>query len=228
MRATAARGRNATIETASIFAGVLKCVVCGGPVVRISKGPYKYLVCSSANRKGTKGCTYRTVRYTDVEQALRRNAKAIIREAPRGRDSAELEREIAALDDTVSIISDEAKDLADELIREKSGVLRQRLRDKETALERARENLRELRARRDTLGGPYVDRRLKALGDALRSKTCKPADVNRTLKEAVSKIVMDPGTGRLEIHWQHAKETTGDIPFWSRHSRTFRDARDHA
>ena len=41
-RAIAARGRNATTAPASIFAGVIKCVHCGGVVTRVSKGAHVY------------------------------------------------------------------------------------------------------------------------------------------------------------------------------------------
>jgi DNA invertase Pin-like site-specific DNA recombinase len=52
MKVTAARGRNANADPASIFAGVLKCARCGGTVTRVAKGTYVYLVCSRAHRKG--------------------------------------------------------------------------------------------------------------------------------------------------------------------------------
>ena len=45
-----------------------------------------------------------------------------------------------------------------------------RLREKEAELETARENLRALRAQQETLGGPYVRRRLAALSEAVRSQ----------------------------------------------------------
>jgi DNA invertase Pin-like site-specific DNA recombinase len=223
-RATAARGRNATTAPASIFAGVLKCVHCSGAVTRVSKGAQVYLVCSKANRKGVKnGCRYQAVSYKDVELAFRRNARSIIRDAPRGPETEELEGEIANLDNVVSVIADEARDLADELIQEKSAVVRARLRDKETELEAARERLRALRAQKVTLARPYVLRRLGALKDALRRKPFSIPEVNKALKEAVSKIILDPEAGRLAIYWHHASEPTDDVPFFSRHSLEFGD-----
>jgi flagellar motility protein MotE (MotC chaperone) len=223
-RATAARGRNAAAEPASIFAGVLKCARCGGVVTRVSKGKHVYLVCSKANRKGTKdGCKYQAVRYQDVEQALVVNAHVIIDEAPRGPETEELESEITNLDVVVDVIRDEARDLADELIREKSGVLRARLREKEAELEATQERLRTLRARRDTLARPYVQKRLAALGDALGRKPLNVAEANKALKEVVSKMVLDPEGSRLTIHWHHSDMSTEAGPFFSRHDRTFHE-----
>jgi hypothetical protein len=51
------------------------------------------------------------------------------------------------------------------------------------------------------------------------------ADANRTLKEAVSKIVLDPEAGRFAIHWHHCAEATDDVRFVSRHApHTFDEA----
>jgi DNA invertase Pin-like site-specific DNA recombinase len=222
LRATGARGRNATTAPVSIFAGVIKCAHCGGAVTRVVKeGKYAYLVCSKASSLGE--CKYQAVRYEDVEKAFLRNARVIIRDAPRGPETEELEGEIANLDNVVSVIADEARDLADELIQEKSAVVRARLREKEAELEAARERLRALRAQKETLARPYVSRRLGALKDALRRKPLSVPEVNTALKEAVSKVVLDPEEGRLAIYWHHASEPTEDVPFASRHSKVFED-----
>lgn len=222
-QAVAPRGRNTTTEPASIFAGVVRCAYCGSVMTRVSKGDYVYIVCSRAHRKAG-GCKYQAVTYRDVENAFRRNARAIIRNAPRGMETEELDAKIANLDEVVSIIADEARTLADELIREKSAVLRTRLREKESELETAKEDLRELRTRRDALTAPFVQRRLRTLQDALKHKPFNVSTVNRALKEAVSKIVLNPETGRLAIHWHHAPEPTDGVPFVSKHSRAFDEA----
>ena len=221
----APKGRNASRQPASIFAGVIRCAHCGGLVTRVSKGEYVYLVCSRAHRNGANACIYQTVRYTDVEDAFRANAKAIVKEAPRGLDSAELQDEIEAQNIIVDELSDEARYLADELIAEKSPVLRKRLREKEAELNAAQESLRELLARRDALAKPYVQRRLVALQEALLREPFDVADANKALREVVSKIVMNPEAGSLSIHWHHSPQTTNDISFHSRHCHLFDDER---
>ena len=82
----------------------------------------------------------------------------------------ELEAAIANLDDVVSVLAENTADLADEVIREKSGVVRQRLRDKEAEFEKAKEDLRALKAQTECLAAPYVQRRLDALMNALKRK----------------------------------------------------------
>jgi hypothetical protein len=37
------------------------------------------------------------------------------------------------------------------------------------------------------------------------------SDVNKALKEAVSKIVIDPEAGSLTIHWHHADESSRGV-----------------
>jgi DNA invertase Pin-like site-specific DNA recombinase len=226
VRAPAARGRNASTEPASIFAGVSRCVHCGGFVTRVSKGENVYLVCSRANRRGTKACRYLAVRYEDVESALRQNAATILREAPRGKGTEEMEAEIARLDQEFSIVADQARDIADELLFEKSSTLRQRLRDKETELESIQERLRGLREKRQALAAPYVLRRLRALRDALKGKRFNVSAVNKTLKETVSKIVIDPEAGTFDIFWQHAPERpTEGVRFFSRHTEFYKSSK---
>jgi hypothetical protein len=219
--AIAPRGRHVTAEPKSIFAGLLKCAHCGGTVTRMSKGSDNvYLICSRANRK--LGCKYQAVRYGDAERALLENATVIMQEAPRGQEATEIEQEIANLDIVVSDLADEARELVDELIRDKSNAKRAALREKERELEEERERLRSLRAHRDTLASPYVARRLQALEHALTRKPLNIVEANKALKEAVSRIVFNPETAELTLHWHHAPEQSTDAgPFASRHFNVF-------
>jgi DNA invertase Pin-like site-specific DNA recombinase len=222
-RATAARGRNAGGQIKSLFAGLLKCSRCGGTVTRIAKANHVYLVCSLANRKA--GCLHQAVRYEHVEGALRQNATAVIADAPRGLETEDIEAEISNLEGFVANLEAEAQSRANELIKEPSNILRRTLRETEEAWQAAEEELRQLKARRDTLAKPQVQRRLQALRTAL---TAEPFDVvraNATLKEAASRVVLNPETGELTIFWHHAPEQPSEAGrFWSRHLTTFNDA----
>ena len=225
-RASAPRGRNATAEPKSIFAGLLRCAHCGGTVTRMVKGPDNvYLICSRANRK--LGCKYQAVRYEDAERALLGNASVIVQEAPRGQETASIEQEITNLDVVVSVIGDEARELAYELTIEKSSAVRTLLREKERELAEAREQLRSLRARQDTLARPYVTRRLLALKQALTHKPLSVVEANKALKEAVGRIVINPETAELLLHWHHAPEQPTDAgAFYSRHYTGFDDSKE--
>lgn len=218
---TAPRGKNATREPASVVAGIAKCT-CGASVIRISKGTrrgkrYNYLLCSKAHAKA-KGCEHLPVRYEAVEDALRTNAKAIVRHAPRGKSTSALEKEIANLQGYVHTLESEAAELADFAAQERSQVAIRRLRDKERELDDRHANLRELSARKETLTSASVAARLKALEEALTRKPFKVSDANRALRQAMRKIVVAPREAMLEIHWHHA-EQTDEIPFHSRHKQ---------
>jgi DNA invertase Pin-like site-specific DNA recombinase len=219
-RAAAPRGRNAGAEPRSVFAGLLKCIHCGGTVTRVAKNSRDvYLICSRAHRR--VGCKSQAVRYGDAERALRENAKAIVADAPRGLETGKIEAEIANLDAVVNAIEDAAQVLVNELIIEKSDAKRRELRAKERELEQARESLRYLRARRDTLAKPYVTRRLRAVEHTLTQRPFKVAEANRALKEAVDKIVINPETASILIHWHHATEPTEAGPFHTKHYNVF-------
>jgi hypothetical protein len=133
----------------------------------------------------------------------------------------DLEAEIANLDVVVGIIGDEARELTDELIREKSNAVRARLREKEREFEEARKRLRDLRARRDATAKPYVTRRLQAVEQTLTEEPFEVIAANRALKEAVSRIVINPETAELTIYWLHSEQPTEGGLFWSRHYTGF-------
>lgn len=214
---TAARGRHASNEPASIFAGVMKCARCGGAVVRVSKGEHVYLACGKAHAKAN-GCKYQAVRYQDVESAIREGAQAIFDEAPRGQEDGEMELQLAGMEEDVSELGARARSIADELLREPSEVLRGKLREAEAELVAARDVLRRLRGRRDALAAPYVLKRLEVLKDALQRDPFSVAEANKALKQTARCIVLDPEEGKLTIYWHHSETPTEDIPFWSRHA----------
>ena len=160
-KARSARGRHADNTPKSVFAGLLRCARCGDTVIRVVKsskarGRYVYLVCSKAHARA--GCEYLAARYDYAESALARNAKRIVEEAPRGRDTAEIEAEIQLKKNLVWALVDQAEELADIAATEKSEAARRRLRERERELEETREHVRLLRVRRDTLASANVRR----------------------------------------------------------------------
>jgi len=219
-QSTAPRGKNAMRKPLSLVAGIAKCT-CGSSVVRISKGPrkYAYLLCSKAHAKA-KGCDYLPVRYEAVEEVLRTRAAAIVRSAPRGKNTANLEKDIEDLQGYVDTLEGDVLLMAEFAAQEKSPTAAERFRHKERELERRRSELRELRARRETMTPAGVRVRLKALRAALTRDPFDVAEANRALRQVVKKIVVDPKMASLEVHWHHSDQIE-DIPFYSRHSTIF-------
>jgi len=213
---TAPRGRHANRETQSMFSGVLKCARCGGTVSRVSKGEHVYLVCATANAKaGT--CRYQAVRYADLEAIFRTQVGDIVAQAPRGKDTEELECEIRNQGGTLDALEDAARESVDELRTNRSEAVRRRLREIELQIEHAEEQIRTLTARRDTRTSVSVQRKLDALRDALAQEPFSVVEANAALKQAVGKIVMDLEHSNLEIHWHHVDPETvpQEIPFFS-------------
>lgn len=219
---TAARGRNADQRPLSLVAGVAKCT-CGSSVIRVSKGPsrgkhYVYLVCARAHAKA-KGCEYLPVRYEDVEEALRTNAAAIMRHAPRGKSAAKLSKEIENLQGHVDSLEADVILLAELAATERTPMAGKSFRDKEKELEQRQKELRELRARRDTITTASVRDRLKTLAETLSAAPFDVAKANLALRQAVRKILLIPRSATLEIHWHHDDEETTDVPFYTRHKQ---------
>jgi hypothetical protein len=171
---------------------------------------------SAANARA-KGCNYQAIRYEDAEKALRVNAEAIFENAPRGQDTSELERQIQGLEYEYEELADEAEFLTDQLVTKQSAVLRQRLDRAEREMASMKGALRDRRAERDKLAGPYVLKRLAAVRDSLLAEETCVATVNKALKQAVRQIVLDAEAGTLTIRWDHAGEAAQNIPFFSRH-----------
>lgn len=212
LRTTAARGRNARQPPKSIVSGIAFCATCGHAVTRVAKGDYVYLVCSRANMRA-EGCgDYRAVRYDTVEEALRENARRLIKEAPRGQSTAALEKKIDALQNNADGAEGQMADLAELIAAERGSpeatAARKRLREIEQYLKETQKQLRDLRAQRDTLTTASVKDRLKAVERALTGNT-DVEQTNKVLRDAIRRIVLDPEQGMLWVRWHHSDETQG-------------------
>jgi hypothetical protein len=193
----APRGRHAPQQAKSIVSGIAFCATCGHAVTRVSK----------ANMRAG-GCTYLAVPYARVEEALRENAHRLIFEAPRGKSTAALEKQIDALQANTDAAEDMVFDLADLAARERSPTASRRLAEMERQLRAYQRGLRDLRATRDTLTAASVKGRLKAVERVLSTDT-DTTETNRALRDAIRRIVVDPENGKLWVRWHHSDETQG-------------------
>jgi DNA invertase Pin-like site-specific DNA recombinase len=210
----APRGRNANQPPKSIVGGIAFCATCGHAVTRVSKGRYVYLVCSRANMRA-KGCEYLAVPYPEVEDGLRKYAHLLVKEAPRGKSTSALDRQITALQANADEAENRVFELADFAARERSPAARQRLSDMERQLKAFQKELRDLRAQRDTMTTASVKDRLKAVERVL-TQSVGVAETNTVLRDAIRRMVLDPEQACLWIRWHHSDEIQ-DITFFSRH-----------
>lgn len=210
----AARGRNAKQPPKSIVSGIVFCATCGKAVTRVAKGDYVYLVCSRANMKA-EGCSYKAVRYDTVDKALRENARRLVKEAPRGKSTTALDKEIDALQANADRVQQWVFDLIDMAARDRSPTVGQRRANAERELRAIQKQLRDLRAQRDTMTTASVKDRLKAVERAL-TQSSDVAETNAALRDAMRRIVLDPEQGHLWIRWHHSEEIQ-DVPCSTRH-----------
>ncbi len=202
---TAARGRNSNREPRSIFAGVLKCQYCDGTVTRVTKGKWFYLVCAAANARGGK-CKYEAVPYQQAEDSFCTAIEVILMDAPRGRDTGDLEQAIRDADNLANVRSDEMGELLELVIKDRSRAARERLKTVEAEIEDARDKAAELNKRLDSMTSASVMRKLDVIREVLGQSPLNIAEANRALKQAMRKMVFDPARGAIEIHWHHADE----------------------
>ena len=211
---TAPRGKNTTAPVRSIFAGVLKCQHCGGTVTRVNKGEWVYLVCAAAHAKaGT--CRYESVAYEEAEAEIRKPIQHILDDAPRGNDTTQLDTEIQQWRGAIDAGEDTTRELLEVRMSDKSAAAERALRRAERELEEARESLRKLMERRDTLTSTNVKMRLAAVEKALTAEPMDTEAANRALRAAVLKMVMKPAEGTLDIYWHHA-DAPQEVRFFTR------------
>jgi hypothetical protein len=223
LETTAPRGKNVGLEPKSIVAGIVKCATCGGPITRISKGQakgrYVYLLCSRANMKA-KGCKNLPVSYTSVVERLCECIEGLVEDAPKGKNTAEIDRQVEDLKAVVDGQELHVSNLADLAAEERNSVAaRARLREAEAELREAEAQLRTLVAQRDTLTTASVKARLQAVKDALTASPINVAAANQALRQAVRCITVDPETATLSLTWHHAPDETQEVSFYSRHMR---------
>lgn len=210
----AARGRNAKQPPKSIVSGIIFCATCGHAVTRVAKGDYVYLVCSRANMRA-EGCDYKAVRYDTVDKALRGNARHLIKDAPRGKTTTALEKQIDELQANADRVEQWVFDLADLAARNRTPVADRRLGKAERELKAIQKQLRDLRAQRDTMTTASVKDRLKAVEHVL-TRSSDVTETNAALRDAIRRIVLDPVQGHLWIRWHHSEEIQ-DVPCGTRH-----------
>ncbi|MCK1678520.1 zinc ribbon domain-containing protein [Bradyrhizobium sp. 147] len=215
MSTTEARGRNATGPVRSIFAGLMKCQHCDGTVTRVNKGDHVYLVCSAAHAKaGTH--PYESVPYDQAVSTFKANLRKTLDTAPRGNDTADIDAEIEQLKVEIDAGEDAVNELLEMAISDKSTTARDRLLQYEQELEAVRDDLRSAVERREMLTGANVEKRLAAVEQALSAEPMNTEEANKALRGAVSKMVMRPQEGRLNIRWHHAEQIQETVFLTSR------------
>lgn len=207
---TPTRGRPGKVR--NILAGLARCPRCGSTMTRVTKGSGKkagqpFLVCVKA--KTGAGCSYRTVKISDVEHALRVNAQEI----PSGRPSGDedLRQQIDAVDHELYETGVLIEDAVDLLLTRKSAALSKRLAKLEARSAQLKATYDELTARAAESEPKVVKHRAERLRAALSAPKLDRQAVNTAMRECFSHVVVNYTRGVLECVWRHGP--SDEIPF---------------
>jgi hypothetical protein len=192
----------------NIFSGIGRCPECDGPMERLVKhpGPRLLLVCARSRYGG--GCKYRIVSMADLEAALTGGAETLATDVPDA--SADLSREIAALEAQQTEIQARIDDMVNLLTNTPSKTVALRIQHDEAELGRIKAELDRLtqqlhygstRRIRDTVS------RMKAALQWHAKDQSDAIEVNAALRECFEKIVVDYPRRQLVMHWRHGQTT---------------------
>jgi DNA invertase Pin-like site-specific DNA recombinase len=199
------RGAHVGRPLSNMFAGMLRCHLCGGAVhVKQDGRKNRYLVCTAS---GAGGCAGVRARYESVEEWFFIEIESVIRQAPRGQDlDAELDDARAAALGLGEVVANIV-----EALQEAPGsrALTAKLQQVEAEEAEAHAALRAVVDRAERAQSRIVRARLEALHAAFAADPFDRAAANLALRQAVDRIVLEPGA--LFLHWRHGG--LSDVPF---------------
>jgi DNA invertase Pin-like site-specific DNA recombinase len=200
------RGRHAGTEMRNILSGLGRCPKCGGTMTRTSKGPRDQprFVCTSA--KVGAGCTFQTVPYQSVEDALLKDYQRIIEDMPHS--DTHLADALQAAQLTLDATEERAEEIAELLEKHPSETLAKRLAQYETAVRAARDERDQLASRAAQSERRAVALKVKNLGVALRARPLDRRRANAALRELLTGVTIDYTTGYLEFAWRTGGESS--------------------
>lgn len=196
----------------NILAGLAKCPKCGGTMTRISKGSRAkagppYLVCVAA--KTGAGCSYKTVKYESIENAIIRNASAIYEYSPIGDKGGDLDDEIENAEIAIDVKEDAIRHILDFI--ETGGTVSRATRQELAELEAEHAVLEQrysaLMDQLDLINTNTVDARLEELEGALTETPTNRERINAAMRTLVDHVVVEYGGGELIFNWRHGGET---------------------
>ncbi len=222
-----AKGRHANKPVSNVFAGLLRCALCGGTTTRTAgrtdRPTSGYLICATANGgRGSSGCKRLPVPYADVLETFTRQLSRTLADAPRGADTADMEQQAEGLALAIDAYETDERDLVEELLQvghtSARATLRQKLTELGTEKDKLATALRDLLERRDAMTAKWVAARLKAVEATMRGKggAVDPAEANAALRAAFARIDLDALQGRIRLYWHHAPDDPQEVRFPSR------------
>lgn len=197
----------------NILAGLARCPICEATMTRVnkgynSKGGKPYLVCTRA--KVGAGCDYRQVRLEDVEVAIIQHAEELLGSMPSPTAGLQARWEELMVHRDVS--NEEIERLVEAVARSgQSKALLERLRKAERELDLIVAQLDEVEGKiADSLTN-RVQHTVKEFVVRAQRHNRSVAEVNATLRQLFSKVVVDYREGYLCFYWRHADGEISEI-----------------
>lgn len=201
------RGRHASKPVSHMLARLAACPVCGGSMSRVNKGARSRpsLVCARARTKA--GCTYKSVRIDQLEEAIVERLPERLRDAPAGERSPEIDQQVVNLEAELERVVRELENV-ERAIREggEARTLVRMMRELEGEYEEARDTLRRLEAQRAEVAGLTVQSRIERLMGTLEPQEGDPLDVggvNAAMLTVFKRVTVDYQHGVLDFVWLH-------------------------
>lgn len=208
-KASPARPRSGGVQ--HLLAGLARCPLCQSSMTRVNKGAGAkagppYLVCTRAKTGGE--CTYKTVRVSNIHEALAGAASFVAGTAPSGEEGLddewqELQRRRAAIDSAMEHLIDELSKGGE------SRAIRQRLDALQVERDRLTEDLGALSERIAATASVFVGKALADLESALRGDLgCLDVPkANAALRRVLRHVTVDYLNGDLVLDWAQGGET---------------------
>lgn len=200
------RGRHAKAEMRNVLSGLARCPACDSTMTRVFKGPNggkPFLVCTRA--KSGAGCTYRTVRYEDVEAALLKGYEQLIEGMPH--PDERIERELRRAQVNLDAIEDRLSELMSLLERRPSDALAARIAALDADLKEARRLRDELLAHAAQSQRKVIQMKAETLRAAMRARPLNRERINAALRELLDGVVIDYESGHLRFRWRAGGES---------------------
>ena len=204
------RGRHAAAPLSNLFGGLGRCSKCGSTVTLTNKGNgNRYLVCTRA--KAGAGCTYKAIRYQQVQDCFRSVLPELLDTAP------DVSQEEAQINFSLQTLSEQKKWL-DETIQSILLAIEGRestpatVVDRLTGLELERTKLLEMEQetllRKQSLARNVLEDRFENLRTLALSEPMDKTRVNAVLRQLFSAIHIDGQAEVIAFQWQHSKRRT--------------------
>ena len=197
------RGRHAKAPISNILAGLAVCSLCGRTVTRVNKGKKSvpHLVCVAAKRG--LGCSYQTVKYECVEDAVLSRLNERLTDIPAGTSGTLLDDQVDKLERNLSGL-EQMLDHAFELeLKAPSSHLTDKRRQIETEVDELRHFREKILTERAHTSGRLVAWRVDTLAESLSANEPDIPALNAAIRALFKRVVVDQGEGRLEFEWTH-------------------------